>query len=326
MLTPPADLSGGDLGRVIDQAWGVAVDSLEYLPIGFGSHHWVATDGLGLRHFVTADELSSESRRGDEVSALGLHLRSALAAAADLCAVGCDFVVAPIATRANDPFVRLDRYAVALYPFIEGRRFDVADSFDEVDREGVLDMVATLHRVPTAAIRPPPTDGFVVPWLDQLDGSMHREVAVTGPYAATASELLIDHEVELRRLIARYRALVARYVSDPGPVVITHGEIHPGNVMATSEGWVIVDWDTVLLAPPERDLWRLAADGGPGLRGYVEATGTAPKEWLLGLYGIRWDLAEAASFAAEFRKPHEDTEDTRKALAILRAVVGRLRT
>jgi len=106
---------------VFEQAWGVVVDSLEYRPVGFGSHHWVATDNLGLHHFVTVDELSSESLIGDEVSVLGLHLRQALAAATDLCAIGCSFVVAPITTTADNPFVQFDDYAVALFPFIEGQ-------------------------------------------------------------------------------------------------------------------------------------------------------------------------------------------------------------
>ncbi len=144
------------------------------------------------------------------------------------------------------------------------------------------------------------------------------------PHAAVVSQLLLDDEGTIRTLIARYRTLVEQYLSDPGPVVITHGEIHPGNVMATSEGWMIVDWDTALVAPPERDLWRLAQGGGSVLREYADATGTLPDERLFDLYAIRWDLADVASFAAELRGPHEDTEDSRKALEILRSVVGRL--
>jgi spectinomycin phosphotransferase/16S rRNA (guanine(1405)-N(7))-methyltransferase len=328
VLTPPTDLSDGDLAEVIGHAWGVAVASLDYRPVGFGSHHWVTTDGQGLRHFVTVDQLSSESRIRDEVSALGLHLRRALEAATDLRAFGCSFVVAPIPTRAEDPFFQFGSYAVALYPFIEGRSFSFEDSFGEADRDQVLAAVLALHRVPIAAIRPPETERFVVPWLDKLDRSMHHgnEGGFNGPHAAVASQLLIDNEVEIKRLIARYRALVAKYLSDPAPLVITHGEIHPGNVMEASEGWVIVDWDTVLLAPRERDLWRLAQGSGSVLRAYGDATGTAPTEWLIDLFGIRWDLAEIASFAAQFQAPHEDTEDSQKALGILRSVVGRLRT
>ena len=88
---------------------------------------------------------------------------------------------------------------------------------------------------------------------------------------------------------------------------------------------MIVDWDTVLVAPPERDLWRLAQGDASVLRAYAATTGTTPNEQLVELYCVRWDLAEIASFAAEFRNPHEDTADSRKSLEILRSVVGRVR-
>jgi spectinomycin phosphotransferase/16S rRNA (guanine(1405)-N(7))-methyltransferase len=260
-------------------------------------------------------------------SALGFHLRRALEAATDLRALGCSFVVAPITTKADEPFIQFSGYSVALYPFIEGRILSFEEPFGKADRDHVLAKVLALHRVPISAVRPPDTEGFVVPWLDQLDRSLHLDSEgglPKGPYAAIAAQLLVDNEAQIRRLISRYRALVALYLSDPAPVVITHGEIHPGNVMETSEGWVIVDWDTVLLAPPERDLWRLAQADGSVLREYEDTTGTALTEWLVEMYGIRWDLAEIASFAAEFRELHEDTRDSRKALEILRSVVGRL--
>jgi spectinomycin phosphotransferase/16S rRNA (guanine(1405)-N(7))-methyltransferase len=325
VLTPPANLADADLKEVIEQAWGITAASLEYRPVGFGSHHWVATDNQGLRHFVTVDELRPESRIGDEVSALGFHLRRALETATDLRAFGCSFVVAPITTRTATPLVQFDSCAVALYPFIEGRSFSFEDPFGEAERDQVLELVAALHSVPIASIRPPSKDGFLVPWLDQLDGSMHHETPLNGPHSGVASQLLIENESEIMGLTNRYRTLVARYLNDPGPVVITHGEIHLGNVMATSKGWVIVDWDTVLLAPAERDLWRLAQGVGSVLPAYGDVTGTTPREWLVDLYAVRWDLSEIASFAAELRNPHEDTEDSRKALEILRSVVGRLR-
>ena len=324
MLTPPPGLAGGDLAERIEQAWGVAVVSLDYRPVGFGSHHWVAKDEVGVRHFVTVDELGSESRAGDEVSVLGLHLRRALAAATDLGVLGCRFVVAPMSTKAGDPLISFNGYAVALFPFVEGQSFSFEESFGPADQERVLELVVALHSVPLAAIQPPATDAFVVRGLDQLGRSTGADARSIGPHAAVVSRLLIDHEAEIRRLMARYQALVARYRSDPGPLVVTHGEIHPGNVMATSEGWMIVDWDTILVAPPERDLWRLAQGDESVLTAYADATGTAPSRWLVDLYAIRWDLTEIASFAAQFREPHEDTADSRKALDVLRSVVGRL--
>jgi hypothetical protein len=326
VLTPPADLSNGDLEELVRHAWGVPVASLEYCPVGFGSHHWVATDNQGLRYFVTADELSSESRRGDEVSALGLRLRRALEAVTELRACGCRFVVAPITTRAGDPLVPHGGYAIALYPFVEGRSFSSEESLSDAERDQVLMAVVALHGVPIAAIRPLETEGFGIPWLDQLDHSIPygSEEGSSGPYAVSAVQILSANEAEIRRLIVRYGSLVAQYQSDPSPVVVTHGEVHPGNVMLTAEGWVIVDWDTVLLAPPERDLWWLAQTSDSVLQAYADATGWVPSQQLVDLYAIRWDLAEIASFAAEFRAPHDDTEDTRKALEVFRSVADRV--
>ena len=257
---------------MVERAWGVTVDSLDYRPVGFGSHHWVATDSGGNRHFLTVDELASESRIGEEISVHGLQLRPALAAAIDLRAFGCRFVVAPIATKDDDPLVRFDGYAVALYPLIEGDSFTFEESFGQADRNQILELITQLHRVPIDAIRLPATDWFVIPWLEQLDQPWHYEdeSGPKGPYAAIASQLLIDNEAGIKRLIVRYRTLLARYLSDPGPAVLTHGEIHPGNVMTTSRGWMIIDWDTVMLAPPEpRSLetgaWRRL--GAPALCG-----------------------------------------------------------
>ena len=328
MLTPPPGLCDEDLVRVIEQAWGIAAATLEYRPVGFGSHHWLATDNVGRRHFVTVDKLNSDSRPGEEISVLGLHLRPALEAAIDLRDFGCRFVVAPITTRTDNPFVQFDGHAVALYPFVEGQSFSFEESFGEGDRDQLLASVVALHNVPTRSIRTPAFDEFAIPRLDQLEGFMQHgeEGEANGPYAVAASQLLIDNEGQISSLIAQYQSLVIRQRRDPGPLVITHGEIHPGNVMRTPTGWMIVDWDTLLIAPPERDLWRLAQSGDAVLRDYADATGTTPKERLVDLYGVRWDLAEIASFAAEFRRPHQDTEDSRKALEILRSVLGRLRT
>ncbi len=326
MLTPPMDLSEASLMAVIERGWGITVASLSYRPVGFGSHHWVVTDTEDARHFVTVDELSPESRRGDEVSVHGLHLRPALTAALDLRDVGCGFVVAPVPTTTDAPLVQFGSYSMTLYPFIEGESFSFEAPFGHVDRERILELVVALHGVPITAIRPPATDGFVVPWLERLEHAQPRNGRAEAdlPLAGEASQLIVDHQAQIRRAIARYRALVARYRSHPGPVVVTHGEIHPGNVMATAGGWVMVDWDTALLAPPERDLWRLAQGEGSVLRAYADATGKAPRERLIELYEIRWDLADIASFAAELQRPHGDTEDSRKALELLGSVVGRL--
>jgi spectinomycin phosphotransferase len=70
----------------------------------------------------------------------------------------------------------------------------------------------------------------------------------------------------------------------------------------------LVDWDTVALARPERDLWMLD-DGRPGsLRLFEELTGRTVSEPAVRFYRLAWTLSDIASFVDMFRSPHQETQ------------------
>lgn len=106
--------------------------------------------------------------------------------------------------------------------------------------------------------------------------------------------------------------------------MLTHGEPHPGNTMLTSVGWLLIDWDTALRAPPERDLWSLDPGDGSLLAAYADATGVTPLPAVLDLYRIRWDLADIAARVSRFRHYHQGSLDDAKLFALLRALVSGL--
>ena len=71
-----------------------------------------------------------------------------------------------------------------------------------------------------------------------------------------------------------------------------------------------MDWDTLRLAPPERDLW-MVLDESADLSGYRAAGGRARvDDRTLRLYRLWWDLSEIASFVGWFRDTHARTADT----------------
>jgi spectinomycin phosphotransferase/16S rRNA (guanine(1405)-N(7))-methyltransferase len=142
-------------------------------------------------------------------------------------------------------------------------------------------------------------------------------VADCGPYARQAADLFVTHAAAVRHLLARYDVLTAGV--DPHRAVLTHGEPHPGNTMRTADGWRLVDWDTTLIAQPERDLWMLGPDAQ---KAYGEAAGVAPRPEMLRMYRTRWDLSDLAVEADRFRHPHTGTADDAESWTILQRVVS----
>ena len=92
--------------------------------------------------------------------------------------------------------------------------------------------------------------------------------------------------------------------------VVTHGEPHAANVMRTANGRVLLDWDTVALAPPERDLWMPVFGGSDAADLYVRATGTQINEAALDFFWLAWDLKDLAEYLNVLRGPHQENDDT----------------
>jgi Phosphotransferase enzyme family len=321
VFTRPDDLPEAVLAGALHGGWGFTPVSLEYQAVGFGSHHWLATDARGGRVFATVDDLTAKLRTPqDTADAVFDRLGSAFATALSLRAeAGLAFVVAPAPTSGGQVLTRLsDRYSLAVHPYITGTPVGEDGEFARAgDRRAALDLLVQLHCA--EAVRPRAED-FVVPHLDAL-GPMTgepREAWQGGPYARRAGELLQAHAAGLGVLVNAYAGLARRVAQRPDRMVITHGEPHAGNVMTTPGGLVLVDWDTVLLAPPERDLWDIAGDDQSLLDRYTGATGVQIDPEALALYRLWCDLAEISEYLTLFRAPHGDTADTAEAWENLR--------
>jgi hypothetical protein len=323
MLTPPDGLSEDVLASAILYHWGITVASMSYRPVGFGSHHWAVRDTEDTRWFVTADDLETKRySRGEPLDAAFERLRAALAAATALRRHGRRFVVAPISTLDGGPLARAnDRFGVALYPFVDGQSFEWGE-FSEPARLAMLDLIITVHTAGSRC-RYAMVDDFAIPHRDELEAALDPagEVADCGPYARPAATLVSENAEAIRRLLARYDTLAAVGRAQPDRMVLTHGEPHPGNTMLTAAGWLLIDWDTAMLAPPERDLWSLDPGDGSILGAYADATGVSPLPSMLELYGIRWDLAELAVTMSGFRRHHTGSLDDDKSWTILCSLV-----
>jgi spectinomycin phosphotransferase len=312
------------LRLVLAEGWRIRVAAMRYAAVGAGSYHWVARDGAGQRWFVTVDDLDDKAWLGDTRPEVLAGLRSAMDTALALGReAALPFVVAPVPGCGGTVLPVGPRHAVAVFPFLPGTAGRFGQVLAAPERTALVDMLAALHRSTPAVAAATPVSAIELPLRESLDAALRdlRRPWGTGPFGEAARTLLAGAEEVVRRLLEAFDRL-ARAVRDSEPV-ITHGEPHAGNVMRVGRQRMLVDWDTVGLASPERDLWMVISETGAGSRRYARLTGRPVDPAALALYRLRWTLDDISAFVNDLRAEHRRTADTEHTWRALKEAVER---
>ena len=312
MLAPPVDLDIGELTAALNDGWQILHPTIDYLAVGFGSHHWSVIGQDGQRWFVTVDEHRTAGTLAD--------LRRAFMTASALHAeAGLRFVAAPIpdVTGAIIRVLGGGAFSVSVSPWLDGVPLDTYGPVPAADRPEVLRMLGALHSAtPYIDATIPLTLDLSLPNLDSLNAAIAaiEKPWMSGPYGEPARALLRSERSRLTEALARYGDLVSRVRAQSSPWVVSHGEPHAANILRERNGTLhLIDWDTVRLAPRERDLW-FVLDDKTDVSPYLDEDGGEPvSATALRLFRMRWDLDEVAIYVSQFHAPHEDDPNTREA-------------
>jgi len=325
MLTRPEGLSDELLTQALAGGWDITPAAISYLAVGYGSHHWQTTSIEGARWFVTVDDLAERLRSpADTTDAACGRLRSALLTARALHESGASFAVTPVAAVDGDVLHRIgEAYAIAVYPFVDGQAREFGDALSAADLAAIVPLIAAVHGAPASVRGHARADDFLLAGagvlrraLDDLAGRWDG-----GPYGEPARRLLARHASSLERLL-RHRDQLAgqarRQASSwPDRMVLTHGEPHPGNFIQVGPQPMLVDWDTALIALPERDLWLLDPGDGSFTDAYCRATGREILPPMLDLYRLTWGLSDIVGCVTRFTGEHGGTVTDRAEWEIL---------
>lgn len=298
-----APFDDGVIADAIRDGWHVSPEGVSYAPVGYGSWHWYASSAAHGRLFVTADRVAAEGDAPSTTRPRRRELEWAYGVPLALVRSGLEIARPPIPTSAGTVLAGLDDgWVVSVWPLIEGRATHDGTYSARADAEAVLALVDALHAVPMARVSvgtsPPRLETFHLPGRARLLELVDEPWAEphVGPHAAAAEELLHRHREDVHGLVRLYDELVQR----APPVeewVVTHGEPHAANVVFAEDGPRLIDWDTAKVAPRERDLWMIAADG-------FSVSGA--DRHMLRLYRAQWDLGELDDYARRFADPTDD--------------------
>ena len=296
MREPPADVTPADVLEALCGHWDLDVDQAEHLPVGFGAHHWVASSGGRRAWFVTLDGLLPRHSRES--------LETAYAAAAALSG-RLDFVLPCLARPSGGYTAPFADGALSVVPWLDGSSV-FAGTWSEDDLRATTALLGRLHAtsVDAPAWEPLLADGDAF-----ADGLAHsvRQPWDTGPFGETARQAIDQQLGDLHCWASRYDDLASRALDTREAWVPTHGEPDPGNQLVSHGHRFLVDWESLKLAPRERDLWAL----GDGWESSYDHTADAD---LIELFDLQWRLEEIASYAEWFSAPHVGNESDEVAI------------
>jgi len=278
VLERPADVTDEEVLALVRRHWEPRADTVEHLAVGWGAHHWRVEVAGEPVLFATLDP------------DLPRHTHASLEAAyASAAALGLDFVWPSVPTRSGGYTVPLGARTASATRWLDGVR-------PETSVPELPDLLARLHAAPAPATARTWSTEIPPDLPALLRDLLQREWSA--PLGPAARDLLLSHLALVGGWVREHARLVD--VADPAAYVVTHGEPHVRNQwLAHGRTWLI-DWESLVLAPRERDLATLVHEGRD-----VEHD---PQ--LVRLFDLEWRLSEIWSFAQWLQGPHfGDTDD-----------------
>jgi spectinomycin phosphotransferase len=174
-------------------------------------------------------------------------------------------VVAPLSTLDGEPWHRADGYQFALYPFVAGPQASDAGLTDDQWVEYGAFLGALHHTVlPAELAALVPEDTYVCASVANVR-STAEHARHSDPSDPVSRELVTfwrERDDEIAELADRTERLGDLARTRRLSHVLCHTDIHAANILVDIDGRLrFVDWDTPVLAPPERDLIFVVGEG-----------------------------------------------------------------
>jgi len=230
----------------LKEEYGLPVTGIEFLPLGADQnaavYRSIARDGTP--YFVKLRQ--------------GVIDEATIALPRFLYDQGISQVMAPLPNRAGRLWAKLDLYKVIVYPFIEGNNAaHIELSEQQWHIFGAALKAVHETELPVVIKEHLPCETFSAQWrenvkkhLENIGSTVSRE-----PVAQKTAAFIEEKRGVILDLVAHAERFARKINSRSPGFVLCHSDIHEANVLVDAGGELhIVDWDSPILAPKERDL------------------------------------------------------------------------
>lgn len=255
MLEKP-DLEDEKIIACLENAFGLVVSELSFLPLG-------ADRNTAVYRAASTDRQSYFVKLRS-----GLFEELSVEVPKLLHEQGVQQVIAPLATRTGALWADLEGYHALLSPYVEGQNGWTVALTDAqwVEFGRALNGLHNAY-IPAAVLSRVQREQFSPRWRERVR-EFQRQIDATrfsDPIAEELAAFLRVHRDTVIDLVNRAERLAVEVKAKPSPAILCHADMHVGNLLLEPDGTLhIVDWDTLLLAPKERDLMFIGGGLGGG--------------------------------------------------------------
>jgi spectinomycin phosphotransferase len=318
MLEKP-DLHDDAIITCLHDEYGLAVDKISFLPIGADINTAV------YRAATPAEAVYFVKLRSGEFE------ESSVMVPKYLSDLGIRQIIPPLSTQTGRLWASLPPFKVILYPYVEGHDGYVRKLSEKQWRE----FGAALKRLHTTEFPPEINkrihrETFSPRWRHAVRIFLERAKteAFAEPVAAETAAFLKTKGDQTLKIVERAEALARLLREQPSDFIVCHADIHGWNLLIDNhEALYMVDWDTLIWAPKERDLMFIGA--GLGDSGYTPREEEAlfyqgygrPKINQIAIAYYRYEriIEDIAAYGERLLSSEEGGEDKKQSLQYLKS-------
>ena len=238
------ELTTSNIQEIIEKGYGLSINKVERLNLGFDANTMVFK-------FSTFEQ---------KQYFLKIRLKSFSKSCIDIPYwlsnnVGIKNVIDPIKTLNNELYFTNSSTFFMLYPYINGKSgWDVSLTEEHFFKFGNLLKKLHSENIPSKHLENIYKDEYNHDFVKIVNEYLRNKNRKTynDPIIIKFLEALEIYQKEIKEIINFLENIVNEICLTN--VCICHGDIHAGNLLITQSELYIVDWDTIVLAPKEKDL------------------------------------------------------------------------
>lgn len=233
--------------EIIKREYGIAIFGIEKLFLGFDHNTTV------YKIFAKNDKTYFLKIRFENFTESSLVMPLLISQS-----INTSKIINVIKTIDGKLFVKVSAQYLMLYPFINGKSgWDTGLTKEQFVEFG--EFMSQLH-----SVKIPEEYKKIIP-TEQFDSKYRKQIKYylngTNENAINGDAIVIDflntfykNKNTISKILDRLEEVSNKINAKAIDLCLCHGDIHVGNILIEQNKLYIVDWDTIILAPKERDL------------------------------------------------------------------------